>query len=105
MPHRRLEDAIEAVSDLVCRGLKIRLLLAGSDRSHPQYVESLRRRAVRLGVQQYITFVSKLADDEIRDFYCACDGFVFPNHQHTWGLAALEAMEIGRASCRERVWT
>jgi len=95
MPHRRLEDAIEAVSDLVCRGLKIRLLLAGSDRSHPQYVESLRRRAVRLGVQQYITFVSKLADDEIRDFYCACDGFVFPNDQQTWGLAALEAMACG----------
>ena len=35
MPHRRLEDAIVAVSQTAATGTKVRLLLAGSDRVHP----------------------------------------------------------------------
>jgi len=34
-------------------------------------------------------------DEEIRDFYSACDAFLFPNDQQTWGLAVLEAMACG----------
>ena len=95
MPHRRLEDAIEAVSHLASRGVRIRLLLAGSDRSHPEYLSSLKARVRQLGLQGQITFSGKVADDEIRDFYAACDAFVFPNDQQTWGLVVLEAMACG----------
>jgi glycosyltransferase involved in cell wall biosynthesis len=94
MPHRRLEDAIEAVCHLGPTA-NVRLLLAGSDRSFPEYFSSLKDLAAKLGVQDRVTFAGKVADDEVRDFYCACDAFVFPNENQTWGLAVLEAMACG----------
>jgi glycosyltransferase involved in cell wall biosynthesis len=95
MPHRRLQDAIEAVNLLVARGAKVRLLLAGSERSFPEYFKSLQELAAKLGVQSQVTFAGKVEDDEVRDFYCACDAFLFPNENQTWGLAVLEAMACG----------
>lgn len=92
MPHRRLEDAIEAVRHVASRGTRIRLLLAGSDRSYPAYVSSLKALVDSLGLQSVVTFAGKVADQEICDFYAACDAFVFPNDQQTWGLVVLEAM-------------
>lgn len=96
MPHRRLQDAIEAIGLLVSRGIRVRLLLAGSGRSFPEYFQSLQELAAKLGVQNYVTFAGKVEDDEVRDFYCTCDAFLFPNENQTWGLAVLEAMACGR---------
>jgi glycosyltransferase involved in cell wall biosynthesis len=95
MPHRRLQDAIEAASRLKSQGLPVRLLLAGSDRSFPEYFNSLKTLMAQLGLTQEVTFAGKVADDEIQDFYCACDAFLFPNENQTWGLAVLEAMACG----------
>lgn len=95
MPHRRLEDAIEALARLKQRGIEVRLLLAGSDFLYPEYARSLRALTSELGLQEAVTFAGKVADEEIRDFYCACDAFVFPNDHQTWGLAPLEAMACG----------
>ncbi|MGZ4732308.1 MAG: glycosyltransferase family 4 protein [Terriglobales bacterium] len=95
MPHRRLEDGINAVGRLAARGIQVRLLLAGSDRSYPAYVASLKGLARNLGVQDKVTFAAKVAEEEIRDFYSGCDAFLFPNDQQTWGLAVLEAMACG----------
>jgi glycosyltransferase involved in cell wall biosynthesis len=96
MPHRRLEDAVEAVGRLKSRGFPIKLLLAGSDRSFPEYFNSLKSLTERLEVTHEVTFAGKVADEEIGDFYRACDAFVFPNENQTWGLAVLEAMACGR---------
>jgi glycosyltransferase involved in cell wall biosynthesis len=95
MPHRRLQDAIEAVSRLVLRGVKVKLLLAGSGHAFPDYFASLRKLAADLGVQDAVTFAGKVENNEARDFYCACDAFLFPNENQTWGLAVLEAMACG----------
>lgn len=95
MPHRRLQDAIEAVSRLKSQGFPVRLLLAGSDRSFPDYFKSLKALAAQLDVTHEVTFAGKVADEEIGGFYCACDAFVFPNENQTWGLAVLEAMACG----------
>ncbi len=95
MPHRRLEDAIEGVHRLRCRGVNVRLLMAGSTRCYPDYATSLRKLVDSLDLADHITFAPKVGDEEIRDFYSACDVFVFPNEQQTWGLAVLEAMACG----------
>jgi glycosyltransferase involved in cell wall biosynthesis len=95
MPHRRLQDLIGAVSRLKAQGFPTRLLLAGSDRSFPEYFSSLKALAAELGVTQEVIFAGKVADEEIQDFYAACDAFVFPNENQTWGLAVLEAMACG----------
>ena len=95
MPHRRLQDAIEAIGQLVAKGAKVKLLLAGSGQVFPDYFASLKALAVDLDVQDAVTFAGKVDDDEVRDFYCACDAFLFPNENQTWGLAVLEAMACG----------
>lgn len=95
MPHRRLQDAIEAISRPALRGARIRLLLAGAGRSFPDYFNSLQGLVATLGIADKVTFAGKVEDDEVRDFYCACDAFIFPNENQTWGLAVLEAMACG----------
>jgi D-inositol-3-phosphate glycosyltransferase len=95
MPHRRLQDAIEAVGRLKKQGSNMRLLLAGSGQSFPEYFAALQKLSRDLGVEREVTFAGKVPDDEMRDFYCACDAFLFPNENQTWGLAVLEAMACG----------
>jgi glycosyltransferase involved in cell wall biosynthesis len=95
MPHRRLQDLIEAVSRLKSQGFSARLLLAGSGRSFPEYFNSLKALVAELGITQEVIFAGRVADEEIQDFYAACDAFVFPNENQTWGLAVLEAMACG----------
>jgi glycosyltransferase involved in cell wall biosynthesis len=95
MPHRRLQDAIEALSRPVLRGDRVKLILAGSGRSYPEYFSYLKDLAANLDVEDKVTFAGKVEDDEVRDFFCACDAFLFPNENQTWGLAVLEAMACG----------
>ncbi|HXA86394.1 MAG TPA: glycosyltransferase family 4 protein [Candidatus Dormibacteraeota bacterium] len=95
MPHRRLQDAIEAVSRLKSQGFPVKLLLAGSGLSFPEYFNNLKALSAQLGVTHEITFAGKVPDEEIQAFYCACDAFLFPNENQTWGLAVLEAMACG----------
>jgi glycosyltransferase involved in cell wall biosynthesis len=95
MPHRRLEDAIEAVARLKERGHRARLLLAGSGALFPDYFARLQALVAERRLQDAVIFTGKVADDEMRDFYCACDAFLFPNENQTWGLAVLEAMACG----------
>jgi len=54
--HRRLEDGINAIGQLASRGMQVKLLLAGSDRTYPEYLSSLKVLARNLGVQNQITF-------------------------------------------------
>ncbi len=95
MPHRRLQDAIHAINHLKSRGNTVRLLVAGSGQTFPEYFESLQNLTKELNVEKEVTFAGKVPDDEMRDFYCACDAFLFPNENQTWGLAVLEAMACG----------
>jgi glycosyltransferase involved in cell wall biosynthesis len=95
MPHRHLEDAIEAIARSTSNGLKVKLLLAGSDRSYPDYLRSLKQLTLGRGLKDKVIFSGKVADEEIRDFYAACDAFLFPNDKQTWGLVVLEAMACG----------
>src|SRR5258708_2003199 len=83
MPHRRLQDAIEAVKLLKDKNSRVKLLLAGSDRSYPEYLQSLKALVDRLDVNDRVIFTGQVADVEIRDFYCACDTFLFPNENQT----------------------
>jgi len=95
MPHRRLQDAINAVGHLKVRGTKVKLLLAGSERGFPDYFNQLQTLVGELGLEQEVTFAGKVANEEMRDFFCACDAFLFPNENQTWGLAVMEAMACG----------
>jgi glycosyltransferase involved in cell wall biosynthesis len=42
-----------------------------------------------------VTFAAKVPDEEMQDFYRACDAFLFPNENQMWVQSVLEAMARG----------
>jgi glycosyltransferase involved in cell wall biosynthesis len=58
--------------------------------------DSLRSRAVQLGIVDRVLFVGGVAPDDVVTFYQAADLFLFASTTETQGLAVLEAMAVGR---------
>ena len=58
--------------------------------------EKLIRRAEELKVKD-VNFAGEVKKSEIGPWYEACDVFVFPTREDTWGLVVLEAMSAGKA--------
>lgn len=55
---------------------------------------ALERRARQLGVADRVRFLGHR--DDVADLLAACDAFVLPSRQEGLGVAALEAMALGR---------
>jgi glycosyltransferase involved in cell wall biosynthesis len=96
MPHRRLEDALNAVASLLNEGRRVHLLIAGSAEQYPEYARVLRDLARRLRITKNVTFAGAVAESDLRLYHHACDAFVFPNENQTWALAVIEAMACGK---------
>jgi len=96
MPHRRIEDVIEAVKLLRDQNLDTQLLIAGSTEIDPAYTRILRKLVGRLQLSNNVHLIGGISEAQIADYYRACDAFVFPNEEQTWGLAVIEAMAVGK---------
>jgi glycosyltransferase involved in cell wall biosynthesis len=96
LPHRRLEDAIAAIAQLRARGHNVKLLVVGSPASSPDYFAGLQRLVRQLQLKAGIVFAGGLPEGELKQFYDACDVFLFANDEQTWGLAVVEAMACGK---------
>jgi D-inositol-3-phosphate glycosyltransferase len=96
-PSRRVQDLMQAVSRVRISGRDVRLAVVGSSRYAPEYLAQLRHQAATLNISDHVTFVShSVTEEERRDWYYACDIFVWPNEAQSWGLAPLEAMLCGK---------
>ncbi len=87
---RGIEAVIDACSDLVQRGLSLRLIIAG-DGSGRQHLE---RKAVAL-LPNRVVFTGKIARDALYRYYSAADIFAFPGIEESLGLVYLEAQSCG----------
>jgi len=58
--------------------------------------EELIRRAEDLGLKD-VHFVGEVKTTDVGPWYGACDVFVFPTREDTWGVVLLEAMSAGKA--------
>ena len=96
MPQRRVEDAIEAVRVLTARGHDAHLLAIGSTVYDPACADRLRALARERGVERHVTFTGSVPESELPAYYHACDVYVHPNEEQTWGLAVTEAMACGK---------
>jgi len=96
MPHRRLEDVLEALPALIEQGRRIHFLVVGSRQRDRRYSRFLEERAKALGVRQHVTFTGAVPEASLPLYYNACDAFIFPNENQTWGLAVVEALACGR---------
>lgn len=77
-------------------GPRWRLVLAGAN-THGAYAEWVRLLVQTRGLQDCVTLLTDISDEQKRHLYRAADVFVAPsdNPQETFGLTAIEAMACG----------
>ncbi len=73
------------------RGDDFRLLIIGEGGRR----QLLSERARSLGLEQNIIFCGNIPHAELRDYYHACDVFLFASTSETQGIVLLEAMAAG----------
>lgn len=95
LPHRRLEDIVEAVRLLMDAGIELVWSHVGSEELHREYAIDVHRRVKSAGIAENCQFFGKVSDTDMVKMYQAADIFVFPNFPQTWGLAVFEAMACG----------
>jgi glycosyltransferase involved in cell wall biosynthesis len=88
--NKRQIDAVKALQILSKRYEKIKLVFNGGGRR-----EEIAKLCEQLGVRDKVLFLRSGTDEELAEFYAACDAFLFPA-QITWGLAVVEAMAAGK---------
>jgi len=95
--HRRVEDLLAALKILREAKRNVKLVIVGSPVYVPDYFDFLTSETQRFGIEDDVVFVPEnVSEAELRAYYKACDIFVFPNEEQTWGLAPLEAMVCGK---------
>lgn len=90
VPHKGLEHFVEAA-----RGVDgARFVIAGGG----PHLAALRRLATALGVEDRVVLAGRVPNEELPDYYAACDVFVLPSvsRLEAFGIVALEAMASGK---------
>lgn len=88
-PVKRISDCIEVIARLRHNhNVACKLVMCG-DGPERQEAESL---ATRLGVMDYVDFVGKQPQAQIREYLSVADLLLLPSQTESFGLTALEAM-------------
>jgi D-inositol-3-phosphate glycosyltransferase len=104
-PIKGLETLLDALGCLRGAGHPARLVVVGGDTDERRdgHETELRRRAVRQGLGDAVTFVGAQPQERLRDYYVAADVTVLPSYYESFGMVALEAMACGSAVIASRV--
>jgi glycosyltransferase involved in cell wall biosynthesis len=93
---KNLINLLAAFRDIRRRGYSGDLVLAGETFLWDiAEVRDIRKEVERLGLQSSVLFPGYVSDQDLNDFYCACDMFVFPSAYEGFGLPVLEALKCG----------
>lgn len=84
-------DLLDAGETLRARGVRFRLVLAGTE------MPSFTERWARLRTRDGVVNLGPLSDEERRDFYAALDVFALPSYVESFGVSPLEAALNGAA--------
>jgi D-inositol-3-phosphate glycosyltransferase len=93
-PSKGSDRLIAAMSHL--RNLPhVRLLIVGGDGHHAPEVQNLHKLSRELGIQENVTFVGSIDQEELPRYYNAADILVVPSRYESFGLVALESLACG----------
>lgn len=94
-PHRRFEDAIEAVGILRGWGYEAKLNIIGDPDSDRAYAEKLNRFVAGRSLGPFVSFLGKVREDDLIRYYHENDVYLYPHHLQSNGLAPVEALACG----------
>lgn len=57
--------------------------------------QMLKEETIRLGLEQNVIFCGNIPHEQLRNYYHACDAFLFASTSETQGIVLLEAMAAG----------
>lgn len=91
VPHKRIEDALEAVAQVLPRIPSLHLDIVGGGWWQDRLVE----HAERLGIADAVTFHGHVDDDTKHDVVQRSWVHILPSLKEGWGLAVIEAAQHG----------
>ena len=74
---------------------RLRLLLIGGGQNSRREMERLQRLSRELQIQDSVTFLGVIRQEELPRFYSAVDVCVVPSYYESFGLVALESLACG----------
>jgi len=101
-PLKGIDKLMEAVAQLR-HYEKLRLVIVGGDGSGTSESESLERLARQLSIQESVTFVGRIEQDNLPPYYGAADVLALPSRYESFGLVALESLATGTPVVATRV--
>lgn len=96
LPHRRIEDCVDAIRFLRKEEHNVKLLIVGSLEWDREYSDSIKTLITDFHLEERAILCGVVPERDIVGYYHSCDGFLFPNDKQTWGLTAIEAMACGK---------
>ena len=91
VPHKQIEDALDAVAQLLPRVPDLHLDVVGGG----WWQDRLLQHAQRLGIAEAVTFHGHVQEDTKHSLVQRCWVHVLPSRKEGWGLAVIEAAQHG----------
>lgn len=93
-------ELVEAVHQVRAAIPAVRCVVVGADDKEIAYSQLVRERVAQLGLGEYVQFVGRVSDEDLRRWYATADLFVLPSINYGWkfegfGLVHLEASAAG----------
>jgi D-inositol-3-phosphate glycosyltransferase len=93
-PLKGIDRLMETVAHLQ-HHKRLRLVIVGGDGLGTPESQNLQRLSRDLGIQNSVTFVGRIEQDNLPPYYSAADVLVVPSHYESFGLVALESLASG----------
>lgn len=93
-PLKGIDRLMEAVCHLQ-HHQRLRLVIVGGDGNDTPEFQGLQKLARNFGIQEEVTFVGRIEQDNLPAYYSAADVLVVPSYYESFGLVALEALASG----------
>lgn len=90
---KAVDVAIDAVGEVVARGVNVRLVILGEGPLEAQ----LKKRVLRLGLERQVSFPGKLPGlEDVFDLIRGADALIHPALNEAFGQVVLESLALGR---------
>jgi phosphatidyl-myo-inositol dimannoside synthase len=90
--YKGVDKVIEALPSVLAAEPRTLYVVVGQGDDLPR----LQQLASEVGVAEHVLFAGNATDDELPQYYAACDVYVMPSRLEGFGIAFLEAMALGK---------